>query len=43
METTGSPCSVLKADKYLPVAHGSAEDVAKARSVLAGSKLLEAA
>jgi len=35
--------TALKADKYLLVVHGSAEDLAKARSVLAGSKMLEAA
>ena len=35
--------TALKADKYVVMVHGSAEDVAKARSVMAGSKALEAA
>jgi hypothetical protein len=35
--------TALKADKYLLMVNGSAEDVAKARSVLANSKALKAA
>jgi hypothetical protein len=35
--------TALKADKYLLVVHGGAADVATARSILAGAKMLEAA
>ena len=35
--------TALKADKYVLMVHGSAEDIGKARSVLASTKALEAA
>ena len=35
--------AALKADKYILLVHGSAEDIEKARSILASSKVLETA
>ena len=35
--------TALKVDKYILMVHGSSEDAAKARAVLAGAKMLESA
>ena len=35
--------TALKVDKYVLIVHGSTEDAAKARAVLAGAKMLESA
>ena len=35
--------TALKVDKYVLMVHGSAEDAAKARAVLASAKMLESA
>jgi len=35
--------TALKVDKYILMVHGSSEDAAKARAVLAGVKMLESA